>query len=111
MSRKAICAAVLLSGLVAAGSCSSNASKKDSGLGKRVLDCVVVQRDHDAPGSGGSSYQGTGNYYLVFETREGQATSRYRFEVTRQQWFRFTEGARVRITLSNNILLDIRPGE
>ena len=48
---------------------------------------------------------------MVFETREGEATARYRFQVTRQQWFRFVEGSRVRITLNNNILQDIRPNE
>ena len=45
---------------------------------------------------------------MVFETKEGEATSRYQLEVTRTQWFRFPEGSRVRITLNNNILTDIR---
>ena len=57
---------------------------------------------HEPPGTGGASYAGTGNYYLVFETREGQAIARYRLQVNRTQWFRFTEGSRVRITLNNN---------
>jgi hypothetical protein len=94
--------------------CASGKSvkgRKDSGLGVRVLECVVVEREREGPGQGGASYAGTGNYYMVFETREGEATARYRLQVTRQQWFRFTEGSRVRITLSNNILQDIRPLE
>jgi hypothetical protein len=94
-----------------ASACASGKGRKDSGLGVRVLECVVVEREREGPGQGGASYAGTGNYYMVFETREGEATARYRLQVTRQQWFRFTEGSRVRITLSNNILQDIRPLE
>ena len=58
----------------------------------------------EGPGQGGASYAGTGNYYMVFETREGEATARYRFQVTRQQWFRFPEGSHVRITLTTTSL-------
>ena len=92
--------------------CASHGPKRrDAGLGLRVLDCVVVDRDHEAPGSGGSSYAGTGNYFLVFETHEGNATARYRFQVNRTQWFRFPEGSRVRVTLNNDIVTDIRSNE
>jgi hypothetical protein len=93
---------------LAAAACASSSARKDSGLGVRVLDCVVVERGQGAPGRS-SGYGSGGVYYLVFETREGSALARYRFEVTRQQWFRFQEGARVWITLNNNILQDIRP--
>jgi hypothetical protein len=85
--------------------------RKDPGLGVRKLDCVVIERGRDESGQRGARYDATENYYLVFETREGEANARYRFQVTRQQWFRFVEGSRVRITLNNNILQDIRPNE
>ena len=111
MRRRTLTAAAVLSCLALAA-CSSGAGKKpDSGLGTRTLDCVVVSREHDSPGSNGASYKGTGNYYLVFEAKEGQATSRYRLEVTRQQYMRYEAGDRVTITLNNNILVDIRSKE
>ena len=76
--------------------------------GSKVLEGVVVEREREAPGSGGASYRGTGDYYLVFEVREGDATARYRYQVTYQQWFRFPEGSHVRVTLRDNFLQDIR---
>lgn len=88
-------------------SCAS----KGSGTGTKVLEGVVVERGRDAPGTGGASYQGTGNYYMVFEVRDGEAMARYRYQVTYQQWFRFPEGSHVRITLNNNFLQDVRPNE
>jgi hypothetical protein len=85
-------------------------AKKDSGLGMRVLDAVVVERSQAPSGSGGvGAYSGSGNYYMTFETHEGDATARYHLEVNRTQWFRFQEGAHVRVTLNNNIIQDIRP--
>ncbi len=75
----------------------------------KVLRGVVVERDRDAPGSGGSTFQGTGDYYLIFEVHDGDATARYRYPVTYQQWFRYPEGSAVRITLQNNFLQDIKP--
>jgi hypothetical protein len=112
-------AAVLLLVLGAAGftaACSSgskssapkSAPKKDSGAGARVMECVVVERGQGAP-SRTSSYSSGETYYLVFETKEGEATARYQYEVTRQQWFRYPEGSRVRVTLNNNILQNIQP--
>jgi hypothetical protein len=106
MSRRTLPAAALACSLVLA-SCASSSRKADPALGTRVLACVVVDREHDS----GGNYRGTGNYYLVFEAREGQATSRYRLEVTQRQWQRFHEGDRVKITLNNNILVDIRSNE
>lgn len=100
--------AALTAALLMAAACASSSARKDPGLGVRVLDCVVVERGQDAP-SRSRGYASGGTYYMVFETREGNALARYRFEVTRQQWFRFQEGSRVRVTLSNNILQDIRP--
>jgi hypothetical protein len=97
--------------LLLSGACASSAKKPDSGLGTRVLECVVSEHEHDSSGSSASAYRGTGSYYIVFEAREGQATSRYRLEVTRQQYQRFQDGDRVKITLNNNILTNIQPND
>ena len=104
---KKLPALVILLMAAAVLSCAS----KGSGTGTKVLEGVVVERGRDAPGAGGASYQGTGTYYLVFEVRDGDAMARYRYQVTYQQWFRFPEGARVRITLNNNFLQDVSPNE
>ena len=81
-----------------------------SGPRDASLDCVVLQHEHDSGGSSGSGLRGaTGGYYIVFEAHEGQATSTYRYEVTRQQFIRFQDGDRVQLTLNNNILLNIQP--
>jgi hypothetical protein len=118
MDTRRLSAAVLVSGLLA-GACASSstgagsaapATKKDSGIGTRTLECVIEEKGTENP-SNASGYRTGGNYYMVFEAREGQATSRYRLEVTRQQWQRFQEGQRVKITLNNNILVDIRADE
>lgn len=85
------------------------AGSSDPSRGVRALDAVVVGREHEPPGSGGASFQGTGNYYLVFEASEGEATSRYRFLVTERQYHRFTEGSRVKIVIADHILREIRP--
>ena len=108
MRRKILTTAVLLGSIIAAA-CASGA-KKDPGLGVRTIDCTVIEKQQSAPGSSGTSrgYASTGDYYMVFEAKEGDATARYTLEVTRSQWFRFPEGSHVRITLNNNILTDIR---
>jgi hypothetical protein len=109
--RKGILSAVLLAAVSACfvGACASSGTK-DPGLGVRTLDCTVIERQQQSPGASGTSraYSTTGDYYMVFETKEGEATARYTFQVNRTQWFRFPEGSRVRITLNNNILTDIR---
>ena len=103
-------AAVLAAGLFAGAGCASSSKKSDPALGTRVLDCVVVQHDHDSGGSSGSGMRGaSGGYYIVFQTHEGQATSTYRLEVSRQQFVRFQDGDRVKLTLNNNILVNIQP--
>ena len=105
--RKAFLAATLIAASLLAA-CASG-GRKDPALGVRTLDCVVIERGEGSPSAGSSrGYASSGNYWMVFETKEGEATSRYQLEVTRTQWFRFQEGARVRITLNNNILTDIR---
>lgn len=103
-------ASVLFAVLLAAA-CASTPKRSDPGLGTRVLECMVESHEHDSSGSGTSSYRnsGTGLYYIVFEAREGQATSRYRLEVTRQQYQRYQDGDRVKITLNNDILVNIQP--
>jgi hypothetical protein len=111
MRIRASAAALVLSLLafVPAACSSSKARPHDSGAGMRVLDAVVVERSQAPSGSGGvGAYSGSGNYYMTFETHEGDAIARYHLEVNRTQWFRFQEGAHVRITLNNNILQDIR---
>lgn len=101
-----VLAALGLAALLFAGAC---ASAKDPSRGFRSLEAVVVEREHDQPGERGASFRGTGNYYLAFETREGDATSRYRFQVTEQQYRRYPEGSRVVIYLAGTELRDIRP--
>ena len=83
------------------------ASSGDDGW--KVLEATVVGREHQSPGEGGASYRGTGNYYLVFETREGDATATYTFLVNERQYARYTEGSRVQITIADNNLREIRP--
>jgi opacity protein-like surface antigen len=107
LPEKILVAAVLAAGLLAAAC----ASQGDASAGTHTLDAIVVERSAAPGSSGGSNPPGSGNYYLVFETREGQATARYRYEVTQEQWFRFPEGSRVRITLRNHILLSVRPND
>jgi hypothetical protein len=95
--------------LVAAALSAACASSKDPSLGRRVLEAVVVGREHEAPGEGSASFRGTGNYYLVFEAREGDATARYRYPVSHQNYMRYPEGSRVQITLDGHDLRSIRP--
>jgi hypothetical protein len=112
MSRAGIALAVALAALLGLACASSAPGGKPKDTGSKVLSGVVVEREREAPGSaGGAGYQGTGTYYLVFEVREGDATARYRYQVTYQQWFRFPEGSAVRITLRNNFLQDIKPDQ
>jgi len=107
--RAAVVAALLTTLVVSACSSSKSSRTQDSGVGLRVVDAVVVERSEGPSGAGGvGAYSGSGNYYMTFETHEGDATARYHLEVNRTQWFRFKEGAHVRITLNNNILQDIR---
>jgi hypothetical protein len=103
--RRAIAAALAVAAALAAG-CAT--SRKDPSLGVRSLDAIVVERQYDPPGSGGASYAGSGNYYLLFEAKEGEATAHYRFRVSRQQYVRFTEGSHVQIVLVDNNLKEIR---
>ena len=109
MTRARALAISLLLAAAAGWGCAS--SSKDPFVGTKSLDATVVERQYDPPGSGGASYAGTGNYYLVFEGNEGGATSRYRFPVTRQQYMRFQEGSHVQLTIVDNNLRQIRSVE
>jgi hypothetical protein len=104
MSRPALVVLAVFAALIA----SACATSKDPMLGHRALEATVVERRYDPPGTNGASYRGSGNYYLVFEAREGDATSRYTFQVTQSQYQRFQEGANVRIIVVDGNLRDIR---
>ena len=82
---------------------------KDGSRGFRTLDAVVVDREYEPPGTGSASFAGSGNWYLVFEATDGEATARYRFPVTRQQYQRFPEGTRVQLVMADERLREIRP--
>ena len=99
----------LLLATLLVSACAS--SSKDPFVGTKSIDATVVERQYDPPGSGGASYAGSGNYYLVFEGKEGEATSHYRFPVTRQQYNRFPEGSHVQLIIVDNNLRQIRSAE
>lgn len=103
--RRALAVAVAVFLALTASSC---ATSKDPMLGHKSLEATVVERRYDPPGTGGASYRGSGNYYLVFEAREGDATARYTFQVTQSQYLRFPEGTNVQIILVDTNLRDIR---
>ena len=84
---------------------SGNARKPDKGGGFRVLDAVVVEREAQ------TGYGGTMVYSMGFEARDGEATSHIRYEVTRDQFFRYQEGARVKLDLADDRLRDIKSGD
>ena len=84
---------------------SGSARKPDKGGGIRVLDAVVVEREAQA------GYGGTMTYSMGFEARDGEATAHLRYEVTKDQYFRYQEGARVRLYLAGDRLRDIKSGD
>jgi len=96
---------------MAAAACSTGGAKSNSRMGKgfRTLEAVVVQRIFLPPGSPGTTMSGNGSWILEFEARDGEATAHYRFDVTRDQYNRYQEGARVRLILSDERLREIRP--
>ncbi len=99
MTRRAAAGVALLV-LLAAACASGGGTNKDRGF--KSLEATVVDRERD------TSYTGTQIYYLVFEAKEGDATARYRFEVTQAQWNRFLEGSHVQINIADNRLRDVR---
>ena len=101
---------LLLLGVLGLAGC---ATSTESAPGFRVLQAVVIERGYEPPGrasldSNGLGLDESGNWYLVFEARDGEATAHYRLPVTKQQYFRFREGASVQLTLVNYTLRDIR---
>jgi hypothetical protein len=102
-------AAALAALAVAAAFLAGCATSKDPSLGIKSLEATVVERRYDPPGTGGASYAGSGNYYLVFEGREGDATARYTYRVNQQQYIRFIEGSHVQLIIVDNNLKEIRP--
>jgi hypothetical protein len=100
--------AVGVAGMLAALAACASTPKKP-GTGYRTLEATVVERHYDPPGSGGASFAGSGNYYLVLEARDAEATATYRFEVTKMQYNRYVEGSHVQIVLADNELKDLRP--
>ena len=110
MSRSRAPGVLFLLAALLFSACASGGSK-DPFVGSKAIEATVVERQYDPPGSGGASYAGSGNYYLVFEGREGDATSHYRFAVSRQQYNRFPEGSHVQLVIVDNNLRQIRSAE
>jgi hypothetical protein len=109
MNRRSLLA-LLVPVLLVVGACASTSSKgSQTGRGFKVLEAVVTQRIYAPPGSPGTTMSGNGSWFLELEAQEGTATAHYRFQVSRDQYNRFQEGQRVRLTLSNEELRDIRP--
>lgn len=104
MKRRVGIALLLLAALGLPGCASSS----DSPNGLRMLRAVVVERGFESPGQG-MDLQESGIWYLVLEALDGEASARFRFFVTQQQYFRFPEGASVELTLVDYTLRDIRP--
>jgi len=109
LSRRSLLA-LLLPAVLVLGACASAPPKGSrTGKGFKVLEAVVTQRIFAAPGSPGTTMSGNGSWFLELEAQDGPATAHYRFQVSREQYNRFQEGQRVRLTLSNEELRDIRP--
>jgi hypothetical protein len=109
MSRRSLLAP-LVPVLLVLGACASTPPKgSQTGKGFKVLEAVITQRIYAPPGSPGTTMSGNGSWFLELEAQDGTATAHYRFQVSREQYNRFQEGQRVRLTLSNEELRDIRP--
>lgn len=83
-------------------SCASSGGGGKSGAGYRTLEAVVTDRRTET----GSTGQMT--YYMGFEAKDGDATAHLFYEVTRDQYMRFTEGTHVKLSLADNQLREIR---
>ncbi|MDQ2869290.1 MAG: hypothetical protein M3S32_01010 [Acidobacteriota bacterium] len=108
-SSRAAAFAIVVAAALLGSACASGNSRARRDAAFKSLEATVVDREHENPGTGGASFAGNGNYYLVFEAREGEATVRYRFQVTMVQYNHYTEGTRVQIVVGDNQLRDIRP--
>jgi hypothetical protein len=109
VKRAALCTLILPVLFLACSSSSGSSQAPTSGKGFRVLDAVVVGRTYDPPGAPGTSFGGSGNWFLEFEAKDGPATVHYRFPVTRSQYNRYQEGDRVQLVMADDRLSDIRP--
>lgn len=109
MRAGALCLALVLAGCSTTPKNTNVGKPSASERGSRVLEAVVVDRQFEPPGSGGSSLRGSGTWYLDFEARDGEATVHYHFPVSRQDYYRYAEGSRVLLVLSNDQLREIRP--
>lgn len=98
---------VALGSLAALLACASggSAKKPDKGGGFRVLDAVVVEREQQ------NAYGGTMVYSMGFEAKDGEATAHMKYEVTKDQYFRFPEGSHVKLYLADDRLRDIKSGD
>lgn len=104
----ALLSAVLSAVILLPACATSKGGSSDEGF--RVLEALVTGREYNAPGTTeGGSFQGSGTWYLSFEARDGDKTASYRFPVTRQQYYRYQEGTRVRLVLAGDRLREIRP--
>jgi hypothetical protein len=83
-------------------SCASSGGGGSSSGGYRTLDAVVTDRRTET----GSTGQVT--YYMGFEAKDGEATAHMEYQVTRDQYLRFTEGTHVKLSLADNQLREIR---
>lgn len=108
-ARAAVLAALLAAAGIQAACASSGSGSGDTSGGYKVFEAIVNGHQYEPPGTGGASYAGKGNHYLIFEVREGDKTSNYTLMVTETQYRRYQDGDRVRITLVDNQLRDIRP--
>jgi hypothetical protein len=82
-------------------SCASSGGGGGSSGGYRTLDAVVTDRRTET----GSTGQIT--YYMGFEAKDGDATAHMEYQVTRDQYLRFTEGTHVKLSLADNQLREI----
>lgn len=109
MGLAAVALAFLVSAACASSGAAKNPTRADADRGFKTLEATVTDREHDMPGAGGAGFAGTGNYYLSFEARDGEATAHYRFQVTKGQYDRYPEGSHVQLVIGNHELRDIRP--
>jgi hypothetical protein len=111
MKRRLIPALLFAAGcaLVSCSSSPKPATQSAAKKGFRVLDAVVTARIYDPPGSAGTTMGGSGNWFLEFEARDGDATAHYRFPVSRNQYNRYQEGQHVQLVMADDDLRDIRP--
>ena len=101
----ACCAALLACSSSGSGGTAARpdkSDKSDKGGGFRVLEAVVVERSIEV------GYAGQQAFYLSFEAKDGEATAHMKYPVTREQYYRYTEGTHVRLYMADDRLRDIK---